>query len=190
MDPASLTIGIIGLSTVLVTTVKKIQETVQDLKWAQRDLCDVYKEVDLFAGICDDFLDACDDDPSITKQASKIKLQLKSWTKRTLRGFKNLLGKVRAVARDPKYDYSAIEVVTAHVIWLRSKRTMQYLRASLSVARQNMICFTNIRVISKLNVELAHLKSVLSLTEAERRLVEVRHKMTVEERIVMIQQKM
>jgi len=190
MDPASLTIGIIGLSTVLLTTARKLRETVQDVRYAQGDLSDVLEETDLFAGTCDDFLDVCDEDPLNSERTQKLKLQLKSWTTRTVQGFDSLLDKVQAVARNPEDDYSAIEVIIAHIVWLRSKGTLKYLRASLSVARQNMICFTNIRIIEKLNVDLAQLKSVLSLTKTEKRRVEMLYNMTVEERIAITKHKM
>ena len=190
MDPASLTIGIIGLSTVLLKTARKLRETVQDIRYARGDLSDVFVEIDLFAGTCDDFLDVCDEDPSISERTQKLKLQLNSWTTRTVQGFDSLLDKVQAVARNPEDDYSAIEVLTAHIVWLRSKGTLKYLRASLGVARQNMICFTNIRIIEKLNMDLAQLKSVLSSTKTEKRRVEMLYNMTVEKRIEITQHKM
>lgn len=190
MDPASLTIGIFGLSTVLLATVRKLKETVQDVWYAKDDLTHVQDEMDLFAGTCDDFLDMCDEDPSISEHTTKLKLQLTSWTIKTIQGFETLLGKVQPVARDPRDNYNIVEVVTAHVVWLRSKGTLRYLCASLVVARQSMVCFTNIRFIEKLNKELAYLKSILSLTETERRRIEVGFNMTVEKRITITQEKM
>jgi len=187
LEGVGIAIGIVGLSTVLATTVRKIRKTVQDIKYAQGDLREVEKEVRLFSRIYDDFLDACDEASSTTKNASKIKVSLISWTRKTIKGFENLLDKVEAIARDPEYYYSVRKVAAAYYCWLRSKGTVKYLRASLSVARQSMIAFTNIRVIEKLNEELAHLRSALSPTEREG--IEMRLKMTVEERIKIVRKK-
>jgi len=187
LEAAGIAIGIVGLSTVLATTVRKIRTTVQDIHYAQGDILEVEKEVDLFARIYDDFLDACDEASSMTKNASKIKTSLISWTQKTIEGFKNLLHKVEAIARNPEYYYSVRKVAAAYYCWLRSKGTVKYLRASLSIARQSMIAFTNIRVIEKLNEELAHLRSALSPTEREG--IELRLNMTVEDRVKIIRKK-
>jgi len=187
LEAAGIAIGIVGLSTVLAKTVREIRTTVQDIHYARGDILEVEKEVDLFSRIYDDFLDACDEASSMTKNASKIKTSLISWTRKTIKGFKNLLYKVHAVARDPEYYHSIREVASAYYIWLRSKGTVRYLRASLSVARQSMVAFTNVRIIEKLNEELAHLRSPLSSTE--RATIELRLKMPVEERIRIIRKK-
>ncbi|KAI4944104.1 hypothetical protein J4E91_008959 [Alternaria rosae] len=187
MEVAGIAISVFGLSTALAATVRKIRKTVQDIRYARGDLHEVEKEVLLFARIYDDFLDACDEASSVTENASKIKTSLISWTQKTIKGFENLLAKVQAIARNPEYHYSVSKVATAYYSWIRSKSTVKYLRASLSVARQSMIAFTNIRVIEKLNEELAYLRSTLSPTERE--IIELRLKMTVDERVKIIQKK-
>jgi hypothetical protein len=190
MEPVSLTIGVaalLGLPIALVATVKKIQETVKSIKRVQPELLDLVNETKLFAGIYDAFIDVFDEESSNTEQTLKIKWDLIAWTKKAIEGLENLLSKVQAVGRNPEYFYSFLEVMTAHVIWLKSKDTIKYLRASLSVARQSMVAFTNIRIIEKLNEELAHLKSALSPTE--RQLLESKYKMTMEDRIWMMRNK-
>jgi hypothetical protein len=190
MDPASLTIGVVallGLPIALVATVEKIQETVKSIKRAKPELLDLVNETKLFSGIYDAFIDVLDDAWSNTEQTLKIKRDLIAWTKKAIGGLENLLSKVQAIGRNPEYFYSFFEVMTAYVIWLKSKDTLKYLRASLSVARQSMVAFTNIRIIEKLNEELAHLKSALPPTERQR--LESKYKMTVEDRIRMMRDK-
>jgi hypothetical protein len=122
-----------------------------------------------------------------TEQTLEIKRDLIAWTKKAIEGLENLLSKVQAVGRNLEYFYSFFEVLTAYVIWLKSKDTIKYLRASLSVARQSMVAFTNIRIIEKLNKELVDLRSALSPTERQR--LESKYKMTVEDRIGMMRNK-
>jgi hypothetical protein len=190
MEPVSLTIGVVallGLPIALVATVKEIQETVKSIKRAQPELLDLVNETKLFAGIYDAFIDVFDEVSWKTEQTLEIKRDLIAWTKKAIKGLENLLSKVQAVGRNPEYSYSFFEVLTAYVIWLKSKDTIKYLRASLSVARQSMVAFTNIRVIEKLNEELVDLKSALSPTERQR--LESKYKMTVEDRIGMMRNK-
>jgi len=187
MEAIGVAIGVVGLSTVLATTVTKIRKTAQDIKYAQDDLHDVEKEAHLFSRLYDDFLDTCDEASSITGNTLKIKKSLISWTENTIEGFQDLFDKVQAVAKDPEYYYSLKAVTKAYYNWIRSKGTLKYLRASLSVARQSMILFTNVRNIEKLNEELVHLRSPLS--PAERESIELRRKMTVEERIRIVRRK-
>jgi hypothetical protein len=188
MDPISLTIGVIGLPLALVATFKMIQETFQSIKYAQRDLQGVDDTIDLFAGTYNDFLDVCDESSSSTEGVLKAKLRLKSLTQKTINGFQHVLDKVQAVARHPNYHYSITEIITAHLHWISSKNTIRYLRASLNVARQSMIAFTNTRIIEKLNTELAFLKSALSPTERQR--MELQIGMKVEERIEIKREKL
>jgi hypothetical protein len=190
MEPVSLTIGVVallGLPIALVATVKEIQETVKSIKRAQPELLDLVNETKLFAGMYDAFIDVFDEVSSNTEQILEIKRDQIAWTKKAIEGLENLLSKVQAVGRNPEYFYSFFEVLTAYVIWLRSKDTIKYLRASLSVARQSMVAFTNIRIIEKLNEELVDLKSALSPTERQR--LESKYKMTVEDRIGMMRNK-
>ena len=105
-----------------------------------------------------------------------------------MEGFKNLLHRVQAVGRDPRYEHSTLEVITAHYRWIMSKSTLRYLRASLNVARQSMVAFTNIRVLGKLNEELAYLRSALASPD-KRHNIELRHGVTLEERIEIVKMK-
>ncbi|CAG5158502.1 uncharacterized protein ALTATR162_LOCUS5112 [Alternaria atra] len=187
MEPISLALGIIGLPAAFSVIVKELRKTVKSIRYAKRELQALDEEIDLFAGSYDDFLDTCDEASLSTKGTQDIKRHLISWTGKVMEGFDDLLSKVQALARDPDYDHSAIEVFTAHYRWIMSKSTLKYLRASLNVARQSMIAFTNIRVLGKLNEELAYLRSALS--SAERQQIELRHGMTMEERIEIVQKK-
>jgi hypothetical protein len=105
-----------------------------------------------------------------------------------MEGFRNLLHRVQAVGRDPGCEHSTIDVITAHYRWIMSKSTLRYLRASLNVARQSMVAFTNIRVLGKLNEELAYLQSALA-SSTERQSIELRHGVKLEERIQIVQMK-
>ncbi|KAH8642440.1 hypothetical protein IG631_05382 [Alternaria alternata] len=188
MDPVSLTIGIIGLPAALTMTFKSLRKTVKSIKYAKRELRDLEEEIDLFVDIYDSFLDACDEASQDIEGASKIKRHLRSWTRKVMEGFRNLLHRVQAVGRDPRYEHSTIEVITAHYRWIMSKSTLRYLRACLNVARQSMIAFTNIRVLGKLNEELAYLQSALTST-TERQSIELRHGVRLEDRIQIVQMK-
>ncbi|CAN9174367.1 unnamed protein product [Alternaria alternata] len=188
MDPVSLALTVIGLPAALTMTFKSLRKIVESIKYAKRELRDLEEEVDLFAGIFDSFLDACDEASLETEGASIIKRHLRSWTEKVMEGFENLLERVQAVGRDPRYEHSTIEVITAHYRWIMSKSTLRYLRACLNVARQSMIAFTNIRVLGKLNEELAYLQSALTST-AERQSIELRHGVRLEDRIQIVQMK-
>ena len=188
MDPASLALTVIGLPAALTVTFNSLRETVESIRYAKRELRDLEKEIDLFAGIFDSFLDACDEASLETEGASRIKRNLRSWTERLMEGFKNLLHRVQAVGRDPRYEHSTLEVITAHYRWIMSKSTLRYLRASLNVARQSMVAFTNIRVLGKLNEELAYLRSALASPD-KRHNIELRHGVTLEERIEIVKMK-
>ncbi|KAF2798740.1 hypothetical protein K505DRAFT_295874 [Melanomma pulvis-pyrius CBS 109.77] len=95
---------------------------------------------------------------------------------------------VRALGADPKYEYSLVETFTAHVRWYFSKSSVACLRASLSVARECMNGFTNIRCIEKLDEQLRYLKR--SVREGNRQALEAKLRMTVEERVEILEQRM
>jgi hypothetical protein len=188
MEPVGLTLTVISLPAALTMTFKSLRKTVKSIKYAKRELQDLDEEINLFADIYDTFLDACDEASLDIEGASRIKRHLRSWTEKVKEGFRNLLHRVQAVVRDPRYEHSTIEVITAHYRWIMSKSTLRYLRACLNVARQSMVAFTNIRVLGKLNEELAFLQSALTST-AERQSIELRHGVGLEERIQVVQMK-
>ncbi|OWY54659.1 hypothetical protein AALT_g11579 [Alternaria alternata] len=187
MDPISLTIGVIGLPVAIVSTVKIFRKTVQAVENAQPELRNLVKETGLLDGVFASFLDVLDEDPSYIQGTSKFARDLTYYTENLMKDFDSLRHGVRAVDRDFKYDYSRIERLTALIVWLRSTSTIKYLRASLSVARQSIIAFTNIRLIEKQNEELAHLRSALPLTEILR--IESKYGMTVERRIEVVRRR-
>jgi hypothetical protein len=96
MDPVSLALTVIGLPAALTMTFKSLRKTVESIKYAKHELRDLEEEVDLFAGIFDSFLDACDEASLETEGASMIKRHLRSWTEKVMEGFENLLDRVQA----------------------------------------------------------------------------------------------
>ncbi|CAN9137474.1 unnamed protein product [Alternaria alternata] len=187
MEAVGLTIAVVGLPVAIVSTVKIFRKTVQAVENAQPELRNLVKETDLLDGVFASFLDVLDEDPSYTQGTSKFTRDLVYYTEKLRNNFDSLRHEVRAVDRDFKYDYSRIERLTARIVWLRSTSTIKYLRASLSVARQSIIAFTNIRLIEKQNEELAYLRSALPLTEIRR--IESKYGMTVEERIEVVRRR-
>jgi hypothetical protein len=128
MDPLSLTIAIFGLPTVLVTTAEMLRKAVKSIKYAEREILDLAREMEWFDGTCKRFA-LC------ANEASEIVGHLKSWSKKAKVGYVELLKKVQVMATQPLYRQFTIKTLLARLRWNQSKSFTKHLRASLSVAR-------------------------------------------------------
>ncbi|KAK3197386.1 hypothetical protein GRF29_216g1060 [Pseudopithomyces chartarum] len=178
MDPVSFAIAIFGLPTVLVATAKMLRKTVKSIKYAEREVLDLAREMEWFDGTCKRFAPCAN-------ETSEIVRHLKSWSKKAKVGYDELLSKVKVLATQPGYRHFTMEMLIARLRWNQSKSFIKYLRASLSVARQSMVAFTNIYHIEKLDREMAFLRSALSTSDIK--CIEKMHGKTVEKRIEELQ---
>lgn len=181
MDPVSFAIAIFGLPTVLVATAKMLRKTVKSIKYAEREVLDLAREMEWFDGTCKRFAPCAN-------ETSEIVRHLKSWSKKAKVGYDELLSKVKVLATQPGYRHFTMEMLIARLRWNQSKSFIKYLRASLSVARQSMVAFTNIYHIEKLDREMAFLRSALSTSDIK--CIEKMHGKTVEKRIEELQKEM
>lgn len=178
MDPVSLAIAILGLPAVLVQTAKMLRKIVKSIKYAEREVLDLAREMEWFDGTCDRFAPCAN-------ETSEIVGHLRSWSKKAKAGYEELLSKVQVIATQPGDRRFTMRTLVARLRWNQSKSFIKYLRASLSVARQSMVAFTNIYHIEKLDREMAFLRSALSTSDIS--CIEKMHGKTIEKRIKELQ---
>jgi hypothetical protein len=182
---AEIALGAIALCPIVISITRSLRKGYKSVKYARRELEELTNDMDVFTDLYSEFLKACSTRQKHRKRIFSTKKKLVAWTERAIRDFKELLYKVDALSRDPIYQHTIMETAFAHCKWYFSKSHLGYLRASLGVARQSMVGFTNICNIELLDEQLAHLKSVM--TPQQRREIEKEYNMTVEQRIEELQ---
>jgi hypothetical protein len=173
----------------LIKVGRSIQKAATKIRHARRDIADLADETIIFAGMYQRFLRACAEDLGEQDSTLPAVERLKYWTQATIDDLRELLRKVRALGSHPRYRASLPETVAAHVKWFFSKRSVDGLRVSLSVARESMNGFSNLMCISRLDMELKMLRAALR-NEKERRVIEEKLGMTLEDKIRLSQQEM
>ncbi|KAF2684921.1 hypothetical protein K458DRAFT_487167 [Lentithecium fluviatile CBS 122367] len=177
----------ITLSGELVRLSRSLREIFRSVKYARREIRKTADEMIIFAELFEGFLDCCSDGtPSDTRSSFSAK-PLISWTRRAIRGLQKLLSELEALVADPGDEYSLVETLTAHVKWYFSKSSVGGLRASLSVARESINGFTNIRCIEKLEEQLRFLEQ--AVRDGERQTLEAKLGMAVEKHMKVLEQK-
>jgi hypothetical protein len=179
----------VALCTELTKLGRAIHKAMKTIKDSRRDIAELTDETVIFAGLCEEFLRACNDDHEGNSSAAASILPLNAWIKRTSTGLCDLLRKVEAVGPEPRHQYSLQETLISYLEWFFSKNTVRRLRDSLTVARASISGFSNLMCIRKLNEELHMLNAALS-NRISLQEVELRLGMSVEEKIRMVRQAM
>jgi hypothetical protein len=180
MEPFSAAAAAVTLCPIVIGITRELRNAYKSVKYARRELEELVTEMDIFTDHYSEFLKACSTRKKHRKRVWSAKTKLVSWAQRAILDFRELLDKVDALARDPTYPHTVMETAFAHYKWYFSKNHLGHLRASLSVARQSMVGFTNICNIELLDEQLAHLKSVV--TPQQRQEIEKEYGMTKEQR--------
>jgi hypothetical protein len=115
--------------------------------------------------------------------------RLVAWLEQPESALSELLEKVKALIRDPKYQYSWQEKCIAQIEWFGSKGAVKRLRASLSIARSSISGYSNLMCIQKLNEELRMLHLATRCDE-NRRIVQAQLGMTLEKKIDIVERAM
>jgi hypothetical protein len=170
----------------LANKIRKVTKKIQN---APLDIATLSDEMDIFTGQYETFLQVCEDNPdACTRAAPSIKL-LESWTNSTIKSLHTLLEEVDALRLDTNYRYSISYTVAAHLKWLFSTNSVNVLRASLSVARQNINGFSNLMCFEQLIEELRMFRSALK-NEREREIFERKLGMKLEDKIQLIENRL
>jgi hypothetical protein len=177
------------ICTQLAQLGNAIRKGVKRIKNARKDVLELSDEAVLFAGLCEDFLRTCDDHREPKSKAFTSLDRLVAWLEQPESALSELLEKVKALIRDPKYQYSWQEKCIAKIEWFGSKGAVKRLRASLSIARSSISGYSNLMCIQKLNEELRMLHLATRCDE-NRRIVQAQLGMTLEKKIDIVERAM
>ncbi|CAI9629258.1 hypothetical protein GT037_001442 [Alternaria burnsii] len=176
---ADLTLGAVALLPVVISCSRKLRNAYKSIKYARSELEGLTDEMDIFTGTYTAFLRCCAKEGKQQKRVSVAKEKLVIWTRQAIQDYKKLLHKVDALARHPVHKHTVTELAFAQLKWPFRKNHVVYLRASLNVARQSLVSFTNIHNMAILDEQLDLLKAVIS--RRERKEIEKEYGMTKEE---------
>lgn len=176
---ADLTLGAVALLPVVISCSRKLRNAYKSIKYARSELEGLTDEMDIFTGTYTAFLRCCAKEGKHQKRVSVAKEKLVIWTRQAIQDYKKLLHKVDALARHPVHKHTVTELTFAQFKWPFRKNHVVYLRASLNVARQSLVSFTNIHNMAILDEQLNLLKAVIS--QRERKEIEKEYGMTKEE---------
>jgi hypothetical protein len=159
MEVAGVVLGAVPLATLLLKMGRALQQAVKKMRHACAELQALADETGFVAYLYHEFEKSCA--PDVRKDAliSSPAKRLERWTRSALRSFEKLLQKVKALVRDS--ENSLLQTWVAHIRWLLKESAVKALRASLSVARESIMCITNIRAVE-------HLRQILKLLETAR----------------------
>ncbi|KAI4607468.1 hypothetical protein J4E80_009581 [Alternaria sp. BMP 0032] len=175
----------VTLGPVILQFGRVLRDGARSVKFARRELEELVNEMSIFTALSYEFYNACSTRKKQTKLVLSAQKRLAEWTEAAIEDFEQLSYTVDALSTDPIYQHTAYQVARAHYDWYRSKSYLEYLRASLSVARQSMNGFTNVCNMELLDEQLVYLKSVL--TTQQRKEIEQEFGMPVEKRTKVIQ---
>jgi len=175
----------VTLGPVILKLGRELRDGARSVKFARRELEELVNEMSIFTALTYEFYNACSTKKKQTELVLSAQERLADWTEAAIQDFEQLSYTVDALSTDPIYQHTAYQVARAHYDWYRSKSYLEYLRASLSVARQSMNGFTNVCNMELLDEQLVYLKSVL--TTQQRKEIEQEFGMPVEKRIKVIQ---
>tara|TARA_R110002003_G_scaffold70_26_gene6556 strand:+ start:5326 stop:5925 length:600 start_codon:yes stop_codon:yes gene_type:complete len=175
----------IMLGPELLRLSRSLRKTFKAIRYAPHDLDKLVKEMEIFADLYEDFHDVCTSDPKYKARSSGPAKRLMAWAEEAVHGFKKLLARVQALTGDSLN--SKLDTLIARVRWYFSEDEVKFLRSSLSVARESMRGFSNIRVIEKLDEQMRLLKAAIA--KGSQRTIEDQLGVDLEEQIRMLVQK-
>ncbi|KAH7083377.1 hypothetical protein BKA63DRAFT_152011 [Paraphoma chrysanthemicola] len=169
----------------LLRLSRSLRNTFETIRHAPRDVNKLAKEMEIFAGLYEDFLEVCPSDGKHgARSAAAIKL-LTAWAEKAIIGISKLLAQVQAISGDQ--GNSKIERLKACLKWYFSDRDVKLLRSSLSVARESIIGFSNIRAIERLDDEVRLLEAAMA--RGSRQTTEEHLGVSLEDKMMLLEQK-
>jgi hypothetical protein len=156
MEVAGVVLGAVPLATLLLKMGRALQRAVKKMRHACAELQALADDIGFVAYLYNEFEKSCAPDVKKDALISSPAKRLRRWTRDALRSFEELLQRVKGLTRDSEHSF--VELWIARIRWLLEESAVKALRASLSVARESIICITNIRVIE-------HLRQILKLFE-------------------------
>lgn len=193
MDVFSAVAAGFGLSAQLISLCRKLHSIGKSIRYARGDVGGLADEMRVFGELYQQFLEICVDDQANRKRApsavlSSSPIHLIAWTKSAVRELRYLLRSVKPLKSDPRHEYSLTEKLKAHLKWYFSRRNVNHLRASLSVARESITGFTNLWAIKSLKKQLRFLKQ--AMREGMKPMLETQLGSTVENYIQLLEESM
>ncbi|USP81685.1 FMN binding [Curvularia clavata] len=187
MEPFSVAAAAITLGPLVFQTARQLRSVAKSIKYARSELEDLTDEMSMFSIFYDQFMQVTEERMNKTKHAASARKRLVSWAESAKYDFKKLSRRVDALSRDPIYEHSVTETVSAHCKWYFNKSNLKYLRYTLVVARQSMVGFTHMCNIEILNDILARLRS--GTTSDQRAKIEQEQGVTLEQYIILLKAK-
>lgn len=150
--------GGVAAAITLAAEMLKLSRTLRrmaiSVRFARRDIKKISNEMDIAAEAFQAFHELCSADSAPQSGISFDVAPLISWTNAACQGLRILLRKVKGLTSEPRDKPSRRKKLAAHVRWYLYKRSVSYLGMCLSVARESMNGFMNIRKIEKLNEQI------------------------------------
>jgi hypothetical protein len=174
----------ITLGAELLRLSRCLRKMINGFRYARSDVAKLAQEMEIFSGMYDQFMRVCVFESKGKYCNSAPTKRLVSWAEETIKAVVKLLSRVSALVGNAKD--SVIETVAAHVKWYFSENEVKCLRLSLSVARESINGFTNIRVIEKLDEEMDMLRAARA--QEMRPIVEAQLETPLEIRLRMLKQ--
>ncbi|KAH4989842.1 hypothetical protein HBI76_063020 [Parastagonospora nodorum] len=169
----------VTLSAEVLRSSRSLRKLTKGTKHARIKIVGLSKEMDLFADLYDELFRVCIFDSSTTTCTQSPVKRLVAWTEETIDAFRNLLDRIQDLV-DISRD-SVVDVLVARMKWRAIEREMECMRMSLSISRQGIKGFINIRVFEKLEEEEDMLRNTIE--RGDRQSLEERFGMTLEDRV-------
>jgi hypothetical protein len=169
----------VTLSAEVLRSSRSLRKLTKGTKHARIEIAGLSKEMDLFADLYDELFRVCIFDSSTTSFTQLPVKRLVVWTEETIDAFRNLLDRIQDLVDISRG--SVVDVLAAHMKWRAIERKMECMRISLSIARQGIKGFINIRVFEKLEEEEEVLRNAIE--RGDRQSLEERFGMTLEDRV-------
>jgi hypothetical protein len=179
----------LALLSQVTSFASAIHEMIKTIKNSRKDVAELSNETVIFAGLCGDFLNACDEGHQAKSSAASAIASLNILIGKIKTRLSEILQKVEALIQNRKYRSSVEETLIAYLKWYFSKSEVKSLRAFLKVVRASMNGFSNLMCIRKLNEELQLLQDALR-DRRSRRIIEEKLGMKIERKILMVKQMM
>lgn len=186
MEPFSVTAAAITLCPLIIQTARQLRNVAKSVRYAQRELEDLTVEMDIFSSFYNQFMQVTKERMKKKGRAASARAQLISWAENAKFDFEKLSKRVDALSRDPVYEHSITDMVSAHCKWYLNRNHLKYLRYMLVVARQSMVGFIHICHIKRLDKLLARLR--IGITSEERLKIEREEGMPLNEYMIHCEQ--
>ncbi|KAF2845594.1 hypothetical protein T440DRAFT_543713 [Plenodomus tracheiphilus IPT5] len=151
MEVFGVVAGGIAISTTLIRLGEGTHKAIKHVQHARGDITQLADEAIMFAGLYEAFRSACDDDLKKSMDTSLATRRLNSFTHSLIKDLSQIYEKVEILTLDQGVKRSVTKVARAHFEWFFKRNDVERLRASLSIARENINGFLIIVAIRKLN---------------------------------------